>query len=59
MVSNPVRNRIERKGHFIRDRKWELIFGFALSLVGLLLLWDAFDGREKKMPWPLSGMAPW
>jgi hypothetical protein len=58
-MPNPVRNRVERKGHFIKDRKTEIILGLILALVGMILLWDAFDMRGKKMPWPASGLAPW
>lgn len=50
---------IARNGHFIEDRKKEIIIGGILAVIGLCLLWDAFDGRGKKMPWPASGMAPW
>lgn len=59
MIANPVKNRIKNKGHLIKDRKTEIIVGSVLAVIGLLLLWDAFDGRDKKMPWPISGMAPW
>lgn len=35
------------------------MIGALLFLVGVALLWDAFDGRGKKLPWPASGLAPW
>lgn len=45
--------------HFIEDRKVEILVGLTLFLVGCVLLYDAFDRRGKKMPWPAGGMAPW
>lgn len=50
---------IKPRGHLIESRKREIILGLLLALLGGMLLWDAFDGRGKKMPWPASGMAPW
>lgn len=50
---------VKSRGHFIPDRKTEIIVGLVVALIGLMLLWDAFDGRGRKMPWPASGMAPW
>lgn len=46
-------------GHFIQDRKTEIILGIILFLVGALLLYDAFDARGKKVPWPGGGILPW
>jgi hypothetical protein len=46
-------------GHFIEDRKIEIIIGIIVAVIGCYLLWDAFDSRGKKMPWPMSGLAPW
>lgn len=43
----------------IRSRGIEVMVGFALFLAGCIVLWDAFDNRGKKMPWPLGGLAPW
>jgi hypothetical protein len=45
--------------HFIRDRKTEIVLGLVLFVVGSFLLWDAFDGRGKNMPWPASTVLPW
>ena len=47
------------KGHFIADRRTEMIIGFVVVIVGGFLLWDAFDNRGKKLPFPLSGLAFW
>lgn len=46
-------------GNIIKDRKTEIILGIILFMVGALLLYDAFDGRGKKMPWPGGAIAPW
>jgi hypothetical protein len=54
-----LKTAIKPTGHFIKDRKTEILLGFVVTIIGLLLLWDAFDGRNKKMPWPLGGLAPW
>lgn len=50
---------ISRNGHFIKDRKTEAIVAIVITVIGLCLLWDAFDGRGKKLPWPASGLTPW
>ena len=46
-------------GHYIQHRGWEFAIGILLAVIGMALLWDCFDNRGKKMPWPLSGLAPW
>lgn len=51
--------KMTRSGHFLKSRGWEITIGLGLALVGMLLLWDAFDNRGKKMPWPAGGLAPW
>lgn len=50
---------VSKRGHFMQSRGKEIAIGLILSVVGLCLLWDAFDGRGKKLPWPASGLAPW
>ena len=30
-----------------------------MFLLGCFLIYDAYDARGKKMPWPASGLAPW
>jgi hypothetical protein len=47
------------RGHFIQDRKTEIVLGILMFTAGCFLLWDAFDKRGKKMPWPAGGLAPW
>jgi hypothetical protein len=47
------------RGHIIQNRKYEIIIGILAFLLGCFLLYDAFDKRGKKMPWPAGGMAPW
>lgn len=46
-------------GHFIQKRSVEIIIGLILFMAGCLLLYDAFDSRGKKMPWPGGAIAPW
>lgn len=46
------------KGH-IMARRYEIGLGFVLTIVGCVLLWDAFDNRGKRLPWPLSAFMPW
>lgn len=54
-----LKDAIKPHGHFMRDRKSEIILGLVLFLVGCILLYDAFDGRGKKMPWPAGVVTPW
>jgi hypothetical protein len=56
MPKNPITS---HKGHFIKDKKTEVVLGLLLFIIGCILLWDAFDNRGKKMPWPAGGLAPW
>lgn len=54
-----VKKRIKPQGHFIKDRKAEIIIGLILFFAGALLIWDAFDGRGKRVPWPGGALMPW
>jgi hypothetical protein len=54
-----VKRAIKPRGHFIKNQTTEILVGAFIFLLGCLLLFDAFDARDKKMPWPLSGLAPW
>jgi hypothetical protein len=54
-----VKRAVKPRGHFINSRSTEILIGAILFLVGALLLYDAFDGRGKKIPWPLGAIAPW
>jgi hypothetical protein len=47
------------RAHIIENRKIEIILGLIAVIVGCLFLRDAFDKRNKKLPWPASGLAPW
>jgi hypothetical protein len=47
------------KNHLMKNRRNEIILGFVVFLIGCVLLYDAFDARGKKMPWPAGGLAPW
>ena len=54
-----VKRLVKPNGHFIKNRTLEIGIGVALFLVGALLLYDAFDARGKKIPWPAGGVMPW
>lgn len=54
-----VKRAIKPSGHFINNRPVEIGLGIILFLIGALLVFDAFDGRGKKLPWPLGAIAPW
>ncbi len=54
-----VKRLVKPRGHFIQDRKVEIFLGIFAFIVGCLLLYDAYDARGKKMPWPASGLSPW
>lgn len=56
---NPMRAILKPDQHFMKNRKAEIILGLILFLVGALLLYDAFDARGKKMPWPAGVITPW
>jgi hypothetical protein len=50
---------LKPKGHYIQNRKLEIGLGLLMFLLGCFLIYDAFDARGKRMPWPASGLAPW
>lgn len=54
-----VKRAVKPRGHFMKNRKTEIMIGVILFLVGALLVYDAFDARGKKIPWPLGAVAPW
>lgn len=54
-----VKRLIKPRGHFIQNRKYEILIGVILFLAGALLVYDAYDARGKKMPWPAGALAPW
>jgi len=54
-----VKRHIKPTGHFIKSRPVEITLGVILFMIGALLIWDAFDGRGKQLPWPLGAIAPW
>jgi hypothetical protein len=47
------------QGHFMQNRNKEIVLGLLLFVVGAFLIWDAYDNRGKKMPWPAGAIAPW
>lgn len=50
---------LKPKGHLIQDRRIEIAVGLLLFLLGAYLMYDAFDARGKKMPWPAGAVMPW
>lgn len=54
-----IKRVIKPHGHFINDRKVEIFIGLLLFFTGAIMLWDAFDGRGKKVPWPGGAIMPW
>lgn len=54
-----VLDRVKPHGNFIKNRRVEITLGLFLFLFGAWLLYDAFDARGKKMPWPAGAITPW
>jgi hypothetical protein len=54
-----VKRLIKPQGHFIQNRALEILIGVVLFLAGALLVYDAYDARGKKLPWPGGAIAPW
>jgi hypothetical protein len=54
-----IKRIVKPHGHFIQNRKYEIFIGLVLFLTGALMLYDAFDARGKKIPWPGGAIAPW
>jgi hypothetical protein len=46
----------KHNGHLVQKRWPEIVVALVLVLVATYLLYDAFDWRGKKMPWPASGL---
>jgi hypothetical protein len=53
-----VKQQLQRK-HLIQNRRAEITIGLLLFILGCYLLYDAYDARGKRLPWPASGLAPW
>lgn len=53
------KNRVKKHGHIIANRHAEIVIGLVLFAFGAMLLYDAFDGRGKKLIWPFSAILPW
>jgi hypothetical protein len=58
-MDNVMRTVKPNGGHLMKNRKSEILLGLILFLVGALLLFDAFDNRGKKVPWPGGAIMPW
>lgn len=56
-MKNPLKP--GKNHHWIKSQGWEGAIGVIFLVLGCMLLWDAFDNRGRKMPWPASGLAPW
>lgn len=54
-----VTSRFKQRGHFIEDRKKEIVIGLLLFIVAGLLMYDAFEKRGRPVPWPVSKFVPW
>jgi hypothetical protein len=54
-----LKRAVKPRGHFMQNRRAEIFIGVVMFLFGALLVYDAFDGRGKKLPWPLGAVAPW
>lgn len=47
------------RAHLIADRQLELLVGVALFAFGAWLIHEAYEGRGRRTPWPLSVFAPY
>ena len=54
-----IKNRIQPHVNLVRNPKVEATLGFLMLILACVLIWDAFDNRGKKLPWPVSGLLPW
>jgi len=52
-----VAARVKRKPFFAKASTAKMV-GWALFITGSLCLYDAYDGRGAKGPWPLSALFP-
>lgn len=43
----------------MQNRRMEIALGLLAFVIGCILIYDAYDARGKRMPWPASGLAPW
>lgn len=44
---------------YVKSQKLEAALGVLFFILGGLLIYDAFDARGKKLPWPIGGILPW
>lgn len=54
----PLSSELKRH-HLIQNRRLEIGIGILFFLIGAILVYDAYDARGKKVPWPASMLAPW
>lgn len=43
----------------MKNRGAQIALGLLIFIVGSLLLYDAFNGRGRPIPWPASKLTPW
>jgi hypothetical protein len=59
MGPQSVKSKMKPRGHLIESRGVEIAVGLLLFILGSVVLWDAFDGRGKSLPWPVGAILPW
>ena len=47
-----------RRRPVIADRTHEITLAVALWAAGLYLMWDAWDNRGRRRPWPIRAATP-
>jgi len=48
-----------KRHHLIQNRSMEIYLGIMLFIIGSILIYDAYNARGQKLPWPASLLAPW
>jgi hypothetical protein len=48
-----------RQHHLMQNRRMEIALGLLAFVIGCILIYDAYDARGKRLPWPASGLTPW
>lgn len=43
---------------WIRDKRAAVLLGLALFVAGVVVLWDAYERRGGRAPWPLRAFLP-
>lgn len=58
-MTNPFMAAFKPNTHLMKNRGLEIALGLAFFIIGCVMLYDAFDARGKKMPWPAGAVTPW